>query len=104
MPDACATRRREDELVARYGGDEFVVVTRKLRTAYDVSLLSERILSAVRTPILGLADEPIRVGASVGIGLTSGGEDPAEVLRRADEASYRAKREGKGRIRAWSDD
>ncbi len=95
---------REDELVARYGGDEFVVVTRKLRTAYDVSLLSERILSAVRTPILGLADEPIRVGASVGIGLTSGGEDPGEVLRRADEASYRAKREGKGRIRAWSGD
>ena len=68
---------REDELVARYGGDEFVVVTTRTRTAYDVSLLAERILGAVRTPITGLTADPIRVGA----------------------ASYRAKREGKGRIR-----
>ena len=90
---------REDELVARYGGDEFVVVTHKLRTAYDVSLLSERILSAVRTPIVGLAAEAIHVGASVGIGLANGDDDPTEVLRRADDASYRAKREGKGRVR-----
>jgi len=89
---------REDELVARYGGDEFVVVTTRARTANDVSLLAERILSAVRTPIVGLAPEPIVVGASVGIGHAGGGEDPTELLRRADAASYRAKRAGKGRI------
>ena len=89
---------REDELVARYGGDEFVVVTTRARTAYDVSLLAERILSAVRTPIVGLAAEPIVVGASVGIGHANGGEDPTDLLRRADAASYRAKRAGKGRI------
>lgn len=90
---------REDELVARYGGDEFVVVTTRARTAYDVSLLAERILGAVRTPITGLADDPLRVGASVGIGHAAVGDDPGEVLRRADAASYRAKRDGKGRIR-----
>jgi diguanylate cyclase (GGDEF)-like protein/PAS domain S-box-containing protein len=89
---------REDELVARYGGDEFVVVTTRARTAYDVSLLAERILSAVRTPIVGLAAEPIVVGASVGIGHANRGEDPTDLLRRADAASYRAKRAGKGRI------
>ena len=95
---------REDELVARYGGDEFVVVTTRARTAYDVSLLAERILGAVRTPIMGLTDSAIRVGASVGIGHAAGSEDPGEVLRRADAASYRAKRDGKGRIRHASDD
>ncbi|HSP02148.1 MAG TPA: diguanylate cyclase, partial [Acidimicrobiales bacterium] len=89
---------REDELVARYGGDEFVVVTTRARTAYDVSLLAERILSAVRTPIVGLTAEPIVVGASVGIGHANRGEDPTDLLRRADAASYRAKRAGKGRI------
>ncbi len=90
---------REDEVVARYGGDEFVVVTRTLRTAQDVSLLVERILSAVRTPIGGLTPEPVVVGASVGIGVAADGDEPAEVLRRADAASYRAKREGKNRAR-----
>ena len=89
---------REDELVARYGGDEFVVVTTRARTAYDVSLLAERILGAVRTPIVGLTADPIRVGASVGIGHAHGEEDPTALLTRADAASYRAKRAGKGRI------
>ncbi len=90
---------REDEVVARYGGDEFVVVTRTLRTAHDVSLLVERIHSAVRTPIGGLTPEPVVVGASVGIGIAADGDDPIDVLRRADAASYRAKREGKNRAR-----
>ena len=95
---------REDELVARYGGDEFVVVTTRARTACDVSVLAERILSAVRTPIVGLTEEPIVVGASVGIGHASGEEDPTALLQRADAASYRAKRAGKGRIELASGD
>lgn len=97
------TAAREDELVARYGGDEFVVVTTRARTAYDVSLLAERILGAVRTPIVGLTDHALHVGASVGIGHATAGEDPGDVVRRADAASYRAKRDGKGRIRHSSD-
>lgn len=95
---------RDDELVARYGGDEFVVVTTRARTAADVSLLADRILSGVRTPIGGLAEQPIHVGASVGIGQGTGDDDPSEVLRRADTASYRAKRDGKGRIHHHDDD
>lgn len=91
---------RQDELVARYGGDEFVVVTQHLRTAQDVSLMAERILSAVRTPIAGLVEAPIVVGASVGIGIATEGDDPADVLRRADMAAARAKRSGKNRTRS----
>lgn len=90
---------RSDMLVARYGGDEFVVVTRGVRTATDLSVLVERILSAVRTPIDGVASAPIRVGASVGVATHRTGEAPEDVLRRADEASLRAKRAGKNRAR-----
>lgn len=86
---------RNDVLVARYGGDEFVVVTRGLRTAHDLSVLVERIRSAIRTPIEGVAETTIRVGASVGIATARDGEAPSDVLRRADAASYRAKRDGK---------
>ncbi len=88
---------RQDEVVARYGGDEFVIVTGALRTAPDVSLLVERILSAVRTPVVGVAEGAIVVGASIGIGIASPGDGAMEVLRRADAAAYRAKGEGKNR-------
>ncbi|MDE0805693.1 MAG: diguanylate cyclase [Acidimicrobiales bacterium] len=88
---------RSDMLVARYGGDEFVVVTRGVRTAVDLSVLVERILSAVRTPIDGLAAESIRVGASVGVATHRPGESPEAILRRADAACLRAKRAGKNR-------
>ena len=86
---------RHDTLVARYGGDEFVVVTQGLRTAHELSLLVERILSAIRTPIEGLAPATIRVGASVGVATARDDEDPAAVIRRADAASYRAKKRTK---------
>ncbi|MDZ7674073.1 MAG: diguanylate cyclase [Acidimicrobiales bacterium] len=88
---------RDDTLVARYGGDEFVVVTRRLRTVHDLSMLVERILSAVRTPIVGLTDHPIRVGTSVGVASAAPGERPGDVVGRADAATYRAKSAGKDR-------
>ena len=50
------------------------------------------------------ARAPIVVGASVGIGVAGDGDEPAEVLRRADAASYRAKREGKNRARYQDSD
>lgn len=70
--------------------------SRASRTAGTSTATSRR--ASALTPIIGLADTTIRVGASVGIGHATGGEDPGEVVRRADAASYRAKREGKGRI------
>jgi predicted signal transduction protein with EAL and GGDEF domain len=48
----------------------------------------------------GLAGQEVHVGASVGVALSAaGGDDPDELVRRADLALYRAKREGRGRFR-----
>lgn len=91
---------RADELVARFGGDEFVVVTRRACTATEASFLADRISSAIRSPITGLADDVIRVGASVGVGIARKGDEPGEVLQRADAESYRAKAARKERTLA----
>ncbi len=90
---------RDDSLVARYGGDEFVVVARRLRTVADVPLLAERIAAAVKGGIhVAGVEEPLRIGVSVGVAVAHDGETPTDVLARADEAAYRAKRDRKGAI------
>ena len=96
---------RDDLMVARYGGDEFVVVARRLRSAAEIPLLVERIQSAVQSPITcGDAAMPtIEVGASIGIAVARPDDTTERLLGRADKAAYRAKRAGKGRASEFSD-
>jgi diguanylate cyclase (GGDEF)-like protein len=82
------------DLVARMGGDEFAVVLTRVHGSQDAVVVAERILDAPRTPLLP-GDRPVRIGTSIGISLTTGqaGDDVGELLRRADQAMYEAKRD-----------
>jgi diguanylate cyclase (GGDEF)-like protein len=86
---------RETDTVARLGGDEFAVLA---RTAADApgELLAERLRAAVASVGAGRG-----VTGSVGMAILSGGDDVEAVLRRADEAMYRAKTSGGDRIAAF---
>lgn len=92
--------RRSGELVARYGGEEFVV----LMPESDLHVAEEaarRIQDAVRALAIPHADEPSGiVSFSLGVAsLAPGiGQLPAELLRMADTALYRAKSLGRNRI------
>lgn len=88
---------REDALVARYGGDEFVVVARRLRHVAEIPLLVDRIQTAVRAPML-VADTTVRIGASLGIAVAHEHDTVESVLARADAAAYRAKAAGKNGV------
>jgi diguanylate cyclase (GGDEF)-like protein/PAS domain S-box-containing protein len=88
---------RDDAVVARYGGDEFLVVARQLRDALDVPLLAERLVDAVRAPVTSSDGAEVTVGVSVGISVARPGEVAPDVIARADKAAYAAKHDGKDR-------
>ena len=84
---------RELDLVARFGGDEFVVLLRHANA--DVArTIAARILSAVAAP-LDIADGPDNVSVSIGLSMIAHGDNP---LDAADQALLDAKRDGRGRV------
>lgn len=91
------------DIVARYGGDEFVVILKN--TKLDIAKSRAELM---RTSILAypFRDEEYLAGgnvtASFGVAeLTDDVEDSDDLMRRADRALYRAKAEGKNRVRVW---
>jgi diguanylate cyclase (GGDEF)-like protein len=90
---------RRHELPARFGGDEFVIVCEDVADPQDAVAVAERLLKALAQPF-DFDDVPAFVGGSVGIAVTSDPHaDPADLVRDADAAMYRAKQAGGGR---WS--
>jgi diguanylate cyclase (GGDEF)-like protein len=86
---------RATDTVARFGGDEFAVLTGG--GAKDAATIAERALRALRQPFV-LSGKEVFIGASIGITRSqTRREDAHELLRSADVAMYHAKRQGKGR-------
>jgi len=84
---------RETDTVARFGGDEFVVLLEDLEHAELADEVAERIVTRLREP-LPLGNRVLRVGVSVGISLCPRhGDRPEDLLDAADRAMYLAKQE-----------
>ena len=88
---------RRSDLAARIGGDEFAVILDDLKGVGDAQAMAIRLLEALSLPCIR-NELTVQLGASIGIALNDSAEADAETLLRfADRAMYRAKREGKGR-------
>jgi diguanylate cyclase (GGDEF)-like protein/PAS domain S-box-containing protein len=86
-----------DEMVARFGGDEFTVLLEVVSSASDATSVAERIEEVLRAPFVLRGRERF-VTTSVGIALGGQGEErPGDLLRNADLAMYQAKAKGKNR-------
>ncbi len=102
---------RPSDLVARIGGDEFVVLCDGLSDEHIAMDVAERVRQAMTGQVI-LQGVEIFTSASVGIALATDAlldeESPADaavtLLRNADTAMYRAKQRGRGRSELYSDE
>jgi diguanylate cyclase (GGDEF)-like protein/PAS domain S-box-containing protein len=89
---------RRTDTVARFGGDEFVVLCDKLRLDEDVRVVAERVVRVLAEPVT-IDGREVQLSASIGIVVN---DDPyaraEELIRDADAAMYQAKERGRGRF------
>ena len=90
---------RDEDTVARVGGDEFIIVFDDVDGEEESFRLAERCARAVSRPVLLGGDEVV-VTVSIGIAVSFGGEhhEANELIRRSDSAMYKAKQNGRDRI------
>jgi len=87
---------RSGDMVARVGGDEFVVVCGNITTKDDAEAIADRLLLALGAPFFLSGDRQFSVTASIGIALADSQTTPQSLLREADAAMYRAKAAARG--------
>jgi diguanylate cyclase (GGDEF)-like protein/PAS domain S-box-containing protein len=89
---------RPGDTLARFGGDEFVILIGYMTDISDVVMVAERVGERLETPF-DIAGEELSVAASIGVALSETGyPSPEAMISAADAAMYEAKRKGKGRV------
>jgi len=91
MQSAC----RKTDLIARVGGDEFVIVQEGIPTVEAAEALARRLVDLIgRTYVL--RGHTVNIGVSIGVMLSEGESDPDTLMRSGDLALYQAKNAGRG--------
>jgi diguanylate cyclase (GGDEF)-like protein len=91
-----STNIRKEDIAGRYGGDEFIVILHNL-TNEEAQLLAKRILSSVGQ--ISIDNTQIELGLSIGIVNYNNEKNVNEIIIKADQAMYQAKKEGGSRYR-----
>jgi len=99
VADRLRSELRETDRIGRMGGDEFAIVERQISEPADAVALANRVIALLSEPY-DLDGHRVTIGASVGIAVSpQDGTTAEDLLRNADLALYRAKREGRRTFR-----
>src|SRR4051812_43592643 len=94
---------RPSDLIARFGGDEFVVLADGLADAHDAVRLAWRLASALRAPF-EVGGSSFTVTASFGVSYSRDPQEgEEELVRKADAAMYAAKQQGRNRVAVFGE-
>jgi diguanylate cyclase (GGDEF)-like protein/PAS domain S-box-containing protein len=89
--------RSTDDMAARIGGDEFLVVLHGVHDLSDAVNVAEKLCSGAASPIATAAG-PITATLSIGVTLAHADESTDAIVARADDAMYQAKSRGRNRV------
>jgi len=87
---------RPNDLLVRLGGEEFVALV-AVHDEHELGQIAERMRKAVGDTPMTVAQKSLPISISLGTALLMPGEGQADLLERADQALYRAKKEGRNR-------
>lgn len=94
---------RGDDMLARFGGDEFCIILNHASKRAKVKMVAARILKSISEPYIRNG-AVMNIGVSIGIGVYSLGiEDSESLLKEADAAMYAVKQAGKGKFRFYDE-
>jgi diguanylate cyclase (GGDEF)-like protein/PAS domain S-box-containing protein len=95
---------RAGDIISRWGGDEFTIITPRVRDRQDAATIARRLLDSLQ-PSFEIDSHSIRTTASIGIALyPEDGETVEILLKHADAALYKAKESGKNTYRYYTAD
>ena len=99
LADRIRTCVRGDDICARMGGDELLVILDGIHAPGEAGVIAEKIRRAAEQPIpLGAGQEAVTTSMSIGVALAAAGETFDEVMARADAAMYEAKKKGRNQV------
>lgn len=96
---AVAASLRSSDRVARFGGEEFLLVLPGMGNPADAAMSADRVRQAVQQHVWAALAEGLQVTCSIGVAVGQPGDTLAALLQRADVALYRAKAEGRNTVR-----